>query len=53
MYDEDSRKRVALMLQQLADGESVQLGEFSTQADPIASDADLDAETLRKLAAEL
>lgn len=46
----ESQKRVAALLNRLADGESVTLGEFSGQADPQASDADVDADTLRTVA---
>lgn len=51
--DRESYERVARLLERLADGEEVELDEFSHQGEVEATDADVDASTLRDLAAEL
>lgn len=49
----DARKGLADLLDRLANGESVELGDFSGQGTVEASDADIQAELLRGIAESL
>lgn len=46
----DERKALADLLDRLANGEAVELGEFSGAGDAEASDADIQAGMLREIA---